>query len=116
MHTLRIPAFTLAALLAAAPLATCLVAVRAKATTAMASAHGCDTPRSGETPSLCGARMIIASAPAVAVAAPMALVPAGADALGRTAGLASRATHRVRDPGPLGARPPAWLRHSAFLI
>lgn len=114
MESRRIPAIALVTLFVAAPLATCLAAVEAHATTAMEPGDDCGAPRTGEAPVLCGPQMIAASAPAVAVF-PIVLGPA-AGALAPTADLTARAAPPIRDAGPPGARPPAWLRHSAFLI
>ncbi|HUP19276.1 MAG TPA: hypothetical protein VM778_04905 [Gemmatimonadota bacterium] len=111
----RIPALTLAALLASAPLATCLLAVQPGPAMAMAPGEDCDAPRPDHAPALCGTQSVPSTAPTGVEAPPVAVLPADVGESGRIAAIAPSGAP-PRDAGPPGARPPAWLRHGAFLI
>lgn len=110
------PAIALIAVLAAAPVATCLLAVQADSAMAMAPGDDCGAPRADQAPTLCGLEMAATSGPAGIAFVPAAAVPAYADPLESASGVVARATVPTHDTGPSGQRPPAWLLHNAFLI
>lgn len=111
----RIPAIALVAVLAAAPIASCVLAVRTHAAMAMATGDDCGTQRADQTPAFCAPEMVAASGLSMA-SVPAAAMPAYAGALRRAPDIIARVTVVAHDTGPPGSRPPAWLRHNAFLI
>jgi hypothetical protein len=112
----RVPVIWLVAVLAAAPAATCLLAVRAHSAMAMTHEEDCSAPRADQAPTLCSSQMVAASGPAGMAFAPADAMPARAYALRRPPDIIPRVTLPIHDTGPPGVRPAVWLRHNAFLI
>ena len=110
-----IPAIALVAVLTVAPIATCVLAVQAHDATAMARGNDCGGQQADQSSRFCATQMVAASGPSFAVAIAVAL-PAHAGIVRSMPDVLARITIPAHDTGPLGLRPPAWLRHNAFLI
>ena len=111
----RIPAIALAVVLSAAPIATCVLAVRAHAAMAMAPGDDCGTQRTDQSPAFCAPQMVATSGPSLVIV-PSVAMSAHVGALRDAPDVLARVTVPAHDTGPPGLRPPAWLRHNAFLI
>lgn len=111
----RVSAIALVAVLAAAPIVTCVLAERTHAVMAMAPGDDCGTQPADQAPAFCALQMVAASGPSLALA-PTVAIPAHAGAFRSAPDVIAQVTVIAHDTGPPGQRPPAWLRHNAFLI
>ena len=111
----RISAMALVAFLAGAPIATCVVAVRAHDAMAVAPGDDCGARRADHAPAFCATQMVPASGPSLAFAPAVAL-QAHTGTLWRAPDVLARLTVPKQNTGPPGLPPPFWLRHNAFLI
>lgn len=111
----RASAIALVAILAAAPIVTCVLAERTHAAMAMAPGDDCGAQHAGQASAFCALQMVAASGPSMALATTVAM-PAHAGAFRSAPDFIAQPTVVAHDTGPPGQRPPAWLRHNAFLI